>query len=265
MKQKKFKKIRMPFFAEDARQFIAKRFANVAVFAVFLLAAFFLGKAFFHRSDYFRIRSVETKSASLDQGAASSINGRILSMYGGRNIFAIDLRYISRSLEEAYPDASQVAVRIALPDKIAISLKFRRPAALVRADRLYAVDDEAFVLPSVSAESLKGLPVIEGASIKYDEKRGKKSSSKNLMVALELLKCMKAAKFLAGYGADTIDASDAANLSFFLRNGTEVKIGCENFKERLKLLDHTLRDPRLVLDRVKYIDLRFKDAVVGPK
>ena len=265
MKQKKFKKIMIPPFVEDARQFILKRLANVLVIAAFLLTALLLGKAFFHRSDYFRLRSVEAKSASIGQEAAFHINGRILSLYRGRNIFGIDLKEISRSLESAYPDAKEVSVRIALPDKLAVSLKFRKPVALVRDEKLFPVDEEGFVLPSINTESLKALPVIDGVDIRYDERRGKRSSSKNLRIALRLLKDMKEAKFLAGYGADTIDASDAASLSFYLRNGTEVKIGNENFRERLKVLEKMLRDPRLILDRVKYIDLRFQDAVVGPK
>ena len=44
-----------------------------------------------------------------------------------------------------------------------------------------------------------------------------------------------------------------------------MRIGCEDFKDRLETLRRTLKDPRLALDRVEYIDLRFGDAVIGPK
>ena len=42
-------------------------------------------------------------------------------------------------------------------------------------------------------------------------------------------------------------------------------IGYENLKERLEALHDTLRDPRLVLDSISYIDVRFKDIAISPK
>ena len=81
----------------------------------------------------------------------------------------------------------------------------------------------------------------------------------------ELLKEMRRSRLLSEYGIATIDASDIKNLSFYLKNGIEVKIGYENFADRLMMLTKTLRDSRLVTDRVQYIDVRFENAVVGPK
>jgi hypothetical protein len=54
-------------------------------------------------------------------------------------------------------------------------------------------------------------------------------------------------------------------LSFYFASGLEVKIGCENLKARIRLLENTLRDPRLMADRIRYIDVRFENAVIGPK
>ena len=76
---------------------------------------------------------------------------------------------------------------------------------------------------------------------------------------------MKESKFFSEYSVVAIDAADIKDLSFSLKNGLEVKIGYENFKERLKLLKNTIRDPRLAVDRVEYIDVRFENAVIGPK
>ena len=42
-------------------------------------------------------------------------------------------------------------------------------------------------------------------------------------------------------------------------------MGDEKFRERLDLLGRALRDPRLALENVKYIDVRFKDIIIGPK
>jgi len=70
---------------------------------------------------------------------------------------------------------------------------------------------------------------------------------------------------VADYGVDNVDTKDLSNISFYLRNGIEIRIGGENFKERIMVLAKTLKDPRLMMDRIKYIDLRFGDAVIGPR
>ncbi|MDD5423351.1 MAG: cell division protein FtsQ/DivIB, partial [Candidatus Omnitrophica bacterium] len=155
--------------------------------------------------------------------------------------------------------------RIALHDRIAGTRKFRKPVAVVRDGKLYPVDEEGFVLPSMDIGSLKDLPVIDGVDIRYDERRGKKNTSGNLKLALELLRNIREVRPLTEYGLAGIDAKDGKNLSFLLKSGTKVIVGSENFKERLWLLEKTLKDPRLVLDRIEYIDVRFNDAVVGPK
>ena len=72
-------------------------------------------------------------------------------------------------------------------------------------------------------------------------------------------------KAIADYGVETVDTRDLGNITFSLRNGIEIRVGSENFKERLVVLAETLKDPRLAMDRIKYIDLRFGDAVIGPR
>jgi len=242
-----------------------KKMVNVFVAAILLFVVFLLAKAFLYRSDYFRLRAVETRNSFLDQRTIFSINNQLLTTYKNRNVFSINLKNIAESLKRSYPDAKEVAVRVVLPDRLAVDLKFRRPVAMVRNGKYYAIDEEGFVLPSVDVTPLKDLPVIEGVDIRYEEKRGKKSSSVNLRLALELLKNIKEARFLAGYGVRGINASDAENLSFYLKSGVEIKIGPENFKERLDILGKTLKDPRILIDKIKYIDLRFKDVIIGPK
>jgi hypothetical protein len=56
------------------------------------------------------------------------------------------------------------------------------------------------------------------------------------------------------------------SMSFSLgAGGPMVIIGYENLKERLDALHDTLRDPRLVLDSISYIDVRFKDIAISPR
>ena len=264
-RRKGFKKISLPPVIAEFKEAIARKALTIGIVIVFLAVTLVLVKAFLYRSDYFRLKEVEIKDTFLDQRGLQAINTYILNSSRGRNVFTINLKSIDRYLQASFPDAKSIAVRIALPDKIIVKIKFRKAVALVRSGRLYAVDEDGFVLPTANPDAMKGLTVIEGVGIRYDEKRGKQSSSKNLKLALELLKEMRQARFMADYGVDSINAQDAQGLSFLLKNGVEVRIGSDNFKESLAMLGQTLKDPRLVTDKIKYIDVRFKDVIVGPK
>lgn len=245
-RQKRFKKTKLPSAA-----------INLVIIVIFILTALLLAKAFLYRSDYFKIRTVETRGALLDQKTMVGINNHLLNIYKGRNIFSVDLKSVSKSLQASYPDAKEVIVRSSLPDRLVVSMKFRRAVALVRnLNRSYAIDEDGVALPGADVNMMKDLPVIEGI---------KKFDNRSLRLALDLLKEIKKARFMARYGLERIDALDARNLSFYLKNGIEVKIGSEDFAKRLDLLGSTLRDPRLVMEMIKYIDVRFKDVAIGPK
>jgi len=261
-KQNKQKKIRLPGFVGDIKQTFLRRLMITIVALLFLVAVFSLVRAFLYKSDYFKLRVVETRAAFLDRNAVSMISNQVLSLYKGQNIFKIPLKFISRSIETSYADVKDVTARIALPDRLVVDIKLRKPIALVHNNKYYPIDEEGFVLPAVAASgSITNLPVIDGINFKY----GRKNTSRNLKLAMDLLREIREAKFIAPLDLVSINAADPRSMSFFLRNGLEVKIGSENFKQRLDALSRTLKDPRLIVDRIKYIDVRFEDVAIGPK
>lgn len=233
--------------------------------AVFLALSLLLAKTFVQKSGYFKLRSVEVRDLMISKDLAALITDELMRSYKDENIFDVDIKEIAKSLRSSHPDARNVAVMRELPDKIVVSFNFRSPVALIGNEKRYPVDDECFILTSMDASSLKGLPIVVGVDIRYEEKRGKKCESKNLKVALELLKAIKKSDFLNELSINTIDAGDIKGMSFYLANGLEIRIGDENFSQRLEVLKKTLRNPRLVVDRIKYIDLRFEEVVIGPK
>lgn len=268
-RQKKFKKIRLPVFLDDLKERIFKKVINVAVISLFFIIALVLVKAFLYRSDYFRLRVIETKDISTKlKPYASHANSELLKLYKNKNIFEIDIKGIAKSSEASYPDAKDIIVRRALPDKLIIDLNMRKPIALLSDTRYYPVDEEGFMLTNADAGSLKGLPIIAGIDIRNGARFGRNApvGSKNLKTALDLLREMKKSRFLAEYKVNTIEAGDINNMTFYLQdNLLEIRIGHENFKERLGILRKMLKNPRFALDKIKYIDLRFKDVVVAPR
>jgi cell division septal protein FtsQ len=264
-RQRKNKKIKFPSIVKDAKELLLKRLAHLTVIAIFLIALLVSIKAFLYRSDYFRLRVVEVRDSFLDQKTASAISNQLLGLYHGKNVFKIDLKYVARFLQDTYADAKEITAKIVMPDKLSVTMKFRKPVAIVRSGRSYPIDEDGVVLPSVDRALLNNLPVIEGVDIRYDTRRQRQGPSANLRLALELLREIKGSKFISEYGIDAINAEDARNLSFHLANGPEIRIGSDSFGQRLDVLEKTLKDPRLILDRINYIDLRFEDVVIGPK
>ena len=62
-----------------------------------------------------------------------------------------------------------------------------------------------------------------------------------------------------------IDIGDSKNLSFFVDQDIEIRIGNSHLIERLKILDQTLKTIELDRSKIRYIDLRFDDVVIGPR
>lgn len=264
---KKFKKLKIPTFLESLKAEILKRLIGLFVVSLFFVVSLLLVKAFLYRSDYFRLRAVEIKDGSGGQGLALSLSNELLRSYAGRNIFEVDISGMAKALEASYPSAKDIVARRALPDKIIVNLKFRRPVAIVDDARHYLVDEEGIVFSNGKGiEQSKGLPVIVGLNIR-DEGRREKGvvQPKNLKAALDLIREMRKMRFPSVQDVVRIDVGDIADTSFYLKNGVEIRIGYEDLKERLLVLRKMLKDPRLVVERIEYIDLRFKEAVIGPK
>jgi len=256
-KQKKFKKIQMPKVKK-------MQWIGMIVFIIFIASAWLLTKAFLERSDYFRLRSVESKGAA--DRSLIVVRDEVLANYRGKNIFRIDLRAIAVSLEPRYPDAKDIVVKRVLPDKLFIGLNFRKPVAILSNGRNFPVDRDGVILVNRDLSSMGDLPVIKGVEAKYAGRFRKGCESGNLKAALELVDIIKRTKFLDRYRIKTLDASDMRSMSFALgEGGPMIIIGYENLKERLDALRDTLRDPRLVLDSISYIDVRFKDIAISPK
>lgn len=264
-KQKKInKRIKVPKALEGAMEYLAKRLTVIAVLVVSLILAWVLIKAFLEKSDYFRLSAVDIKGAS--EASLMALKNDILRQYKDKNIFLVDIKAIATGLEPKYPDAKEITVKRVLPDKLLISMDFRKPVALLSNGQSYPIDREGVILVNINSMKLNNLPIIKGIDPRLAGKPHKKNRSRNLLIALGLLDEIKKTRFLEKYNVQLIDAGDIKSLSFSLGDGGPVIIiGYEGFKERLDVLKDTLRDPRLALERINYIDIRFKDVAISPK
>jgi hypothetical protein len=91
------------------------------------------------------------------------------------------------------------------------------------------------------------------------------SDSRRINEALTLLKEITSSGILDTHTLVEIDIASIRNAIFFLEDGLEIKIGHEDYAKRLDNLKGVLGDPKLKTVDIMYIDLRFKEPVIGPK
>ncbi len=262
-KIKKQKKPRASGGKSEIKKVIVSRVVTALATIIFILFVAVLARAFIEKSDYFKLRTVDVKASFLDPRARYAISNKVLTSNASKNIFSVDLKGIASGIQASYGDVKDVVAVISLPDRIIVSLKLRRPVALVKGVKFYPVDEDGVVLPNGSSTgAISDLPVISGIGIGGANSR---FTSRNLRLALELLGEIRLNRTVSSLGISAITVYDPRNVSFYFKNGVEVRIGDENFRDRLDLLSRALKDSRLILDNVKYIDTRFKDIIIGPK
>lgn len=184
----------------------------------------------------------------------------------GANIFLVDLKSFKDRLELKHPELRDIVVRRELPNRLIVQARRRKPAAQVYGDRPYFIDKDGVFLNDVK-NSGEDVPLITG--IRASPARRSSIQNEKINKALFLIYALSANRKLSGYRIKTIDISDSRNISFFLNandaDKVEIKIGEGEFNKRLDVLATVMEQLGKDIDRVRYIDLRFEDPIVGPR
>ena len=240
------------------KKIFTKRTFYLAAVSI-LIAGGFL---FFRNLRYFKLSGIEVidRSRAIPPEAIK----KELRMYEGRNIFDIDIDSISSRIKSGHPVIKKAVVKRVLPNRLEIDIIPRVPVAKIKDRRYYFPVDEDGMVLSPELKSGK-LPVIIGLSMWLRPRVGEKLKSGQLRKAFSLIDALKKRKVSVVHSVSVIDVSNLANLSFHFEDGIEVRVGDDDFPERLKKLNETLSSPGLDKGNIKYIDLRFSDVVIGPK
>ena len=231
-----------------------------ALSIIIFLALFFIISYIwrsFRASDYFKIAEVITKDAeSID-----------LEYLKGKNIFSIDLKRESGYILESFPEYAFVILSRVFPDRVYAYFIKRRPTALIKLYKYFAVDEEGVIFNPQNLHGELELPVIAGLETRiFGPKPGKKYNIKELAIALNIIKESRKTKGLKNYKIKKIDVVNALNLAVFIQDigpeFLEVKLGSDNIEYKIALLAGLITAAKKDIRNIKYIDLRFKDPVI---
>ena len=188
-------------------------------------------------------------------------------LHRGESLIGLDLVAVQEVIKRRHPEFKEVLVRRVLPNQIEILLKRRTPVAQAAfGSRFIQVDKDLVLLPGASAAPFRNLTVIQGAPAPVDGLFvGVTLKDPATQKAIKLADAVKQSDVLRGHLLTHVNITDPNNIFLLVDGQIEIRFGGGHYMDRLKILDQTLR--RVPLDplKVRYIDLRFDDVVVGPR
>jgi len=216
-------------------QRVVKKAIRVA-FQLLLLSFFlFIGHwVYVHllSDSYFRVREVEV------EGGRKIPKETLLSlavMEGMPNLFSVKLKEVVKRLE-SHPWIEQVRVRKVFPHKIVIQLQERRPMAILQLEELYYIDTQGEIFTPVGDRDEYNYPYVTGLTRRVFEK-DPEEAKRLITKALEFLRIVSQAKVPPLGEISEVHMEKAFGIQCFTKaEGVEVKMGWEDFEEKLKRL-----------------------------
>jgi cell division protein FtsQ len=218
---------------------------------VLVLAAGYWGTT----SPRFAVRSIEV------QGASRVPVPRILAAAAitpGANVWTLDARAVAARIE-ALPEIRRADVVRELPNRVTIVIEERRPFTLVHAARLHWMDEEGHVLGEERRAVAPGAPVISGLT-EEELVSMRTAPGPKARAAVTLIRALLRSGTALAAEISEIDMSRAEGPVLYTVDGVEVRLGAEDWDERLARLEGVLA--QVATQDVSGVDLRFKDQVV---
>jgi cell division septal protein FtsQ len=236
------------------------RFARRAVIVLLLAvipAAGGMGGWWFLTSPRFAVNSVDVRGARLVS------TDRILAaaqIPPGRSVFLLDPHRIARQVE-ALPEVQRAEVIRELPNRVTVVVEERKPFTLVHAGRLHWIDESGHVLGRETQAVTPPTPVISGLSEAELLSVGAAPNGK-ARDALRLIRALLRSGSALASEISEIDMGDGDGPVLYTVNGVEVRLGAEDWEERLARLEGVLAQQTARDGHIRTVDLRFRDQVV---
>lgn len=242
------------------------RFATVkvAIICVVIVGACFgMCKGimtFLTKSEYFKVKTI------IISHELQFINKKDLARVKGRNIFLIKLKDVQKRLNRKYPQVSDLKLIKHFPDQIVIAAKKRLPFAQARIKSKVFVLDAKGIILSISKKEDKKMPLILGAKASsIVPSLGMPLRSTDMRIALRVLNSFQSRKELTFYFVKSVNVANLSKINFQLKNGLKVIIDKDKIEKNIKILALILSQKQIDFNAVKYIDLRFKEPILGKK
>jgi len=237
------------------------RFAIVGISIIFGL--FFAFKAGSHRIK--DLNQFKIKKIVVDR-SVSFVKSRTLRNLKGKSIFKVDIKSIQRKLRGQYPQVAHLKVVKIFPDQIYVTAQKRDAIAqAILRNHNVMIDHEGVILAFVY-EFNKALPVIRGLKSRdRNIQPGSYLSGPNTHAAIKIIKAYQNSQILSGYPIVKLDVRNLSKINMVTSNSLRIIMDREKIYHNFKILELMLSQGKIDFDKVKYVDLRFKEPIIKRK
>lgn len=215
---------------------------------------------FLTRSEYFTVKRIVIEQS------LQFIDPNDLSRLKGNNIFAIDLQEVQRKLSYKYPQISQLKIVRRFPDQIALVAKKREPIAQIQIRNTVLTLDEKGVVLSMLKKADKSLPSINGIDVRNEKvSLGLPLNRSEIQTALNIIKEFNRSSALSSYQLKNVEVEHLSRINLSLSNDLNIIVDQDNIQKKIVILGVVLAQGSLNPEEVRYVDLRFKEPIIGKK
>lgn len=235
-------------------------FVKIIIFTIVLasvVAGAYLGFSYvLYNNANFKLDNISLEMPYEYQGRFSG-----LSSYLGEPIFKVDLDELADYSPNKYPYFKYLRAVRMLPNSVVLEAEPREPIARLSSGKLF--DVQKVVFPNVLDKDYTQLPVIYGID-SASKMLGKPLSTDSAEIASFVLSKQEKIRQAISCDIKEVDVNNPSDASFTLKdNDIEIRIGDSDLEKRIFLLSSIASDLGEEFSQIKYIDLRFKDPVIG--
>jgi len=184
----------------------------------------------------------------------------------GQNLFSLDARRAVAGIE-ALPRVRRAELVRAFPNRVTLLVEEREPFALVHSGGfqwpggLYWVDEQGVPLGSETRAVTLDTPLVSGVGADEVAAAGR-TPSEHVAAGVALIRTLMRAQSPLLREISEVDVSRPEGPVLYMLDGVEVRLGSEDWDDRLGRLGGVLAQLRASGQRATSIDLRFRDQVV---
>lgn len=218
---------------------------------------------FFRTSAFFNVSKIEL---AMRPHLKEALSLDFYNIPRHSNIFQLDIDAIGAGVQKEHPEFQSVVVLRKPPNVISVRIRYKQPVAFIKTSRgLVPIAVDGVVLPPEAAPQI-GLPVFTGVDFKTPvTKVGDACCDKKLPYGIKFLTTVQYYWTIKEHTINTVDLSNIRDISIFLENGIKVRMGEGGIKDKLDTLKNIVEKSSFDLEKIKYIDLRFSDVIIGSK
>lgn len=182
----------------------------------------------------------------------------------GDSLLQMDLQHIAEQIERN-PWVETLKLRRRFPSTLSVEIVERKPVAVVNMGYLYYLDAKGTIFKPVTEGDRLDFPIITGLT-REDLERDPAGSKAMVQTALGIVDLLKKGTLFRLEDISEIHLDKGYGYTLFTaQSGIPLKLGNNDFPQKLARLSRIYRDLATNLAALDYVDLNYSDKIIVKK